>query len=141
MGKTCNEAMPDGVTYLTAPKVLDDRGCLCFAEGGTHVPFRIERVFWIFGVGEGQTRGEHAHRTCAEAIFPVHGRFDIEVDDGRCRKTFAMDRPERGILIPAGVWCCLKNFSPDAVCLVAASQPYLAEGYINDYDEFLKSRL
>lgn len=139
MENTNDNIMPDGVEILTVPKVRDDRGILCFAENDLHIPFRTERVFWIFGVKRGKTRGGHAHRTCAEAIFPVHGSFELEVDDGRKRRTFFMDRPDSGILIPAGVWCCLKNFSEDAVCVVMASQPYMAEGYINDYDEFLSS--
>lgn len=132
--------MPRGVELLSAPKRVDDRGILCFTENNVHIPFKTERVFWIFGVKTGMTRGGHAHRTCAEAIFPVHGRFDIEVDDGQTSRTFVMDRPESGILIPAGVWCCLKNFSADAVCVVMASQPYLAEGYINNYADFLASK-
>lgn len=116
----------------------DARGSLCFAEGGRDIPFEIKRVFWIFGVPEGQTRGGHAHMTCQEVIFPACGGFEIFVDDGSSRQTFTLDRPDQGILIPAGVWCTLKNFKVGTVCCVMASQPYDAGGYINDYDSFLK---
>lgn len=130
---------PEGVTLLPLPNVLDDRGCLCFAEAGYHLPFEVKRVFWILDVPEGKTRGDHAHRTCAEAIFPLKGSFDIEVDDGFRRARLTMDRPDCGILIPPNVWCRLENFAPGTVCVVLASQPYNVEGYMHHYDEFIKA--
>lgn len=131
--------LPAGVQLISLPKVLDDRGSLCFAEGDYHLPFRIRRVFWIFDVPEGKTRGDHAHRTCAEVIFPLKGSLDIEVDDGNNRVKLVLDRPDRGILIPPNVWCRLENFEPGTICLVLASQPYHVEGYMHSYDEFIKA--
>lgn len=131
---------PEGCRLLPLPSVSDERGTLAFLEGGTHIPFGVERVFWIYGVPEGKTRGGHAHRTCAEAVFPVTGSFTIEVDDGQCRRKIRMERPDTGILIPPGVWCNLTDFSTDTVCVVVASQPYNAEGYIDKYEDFIKFR-
>lgn len=130
----CN-IIPDAVRMVDVPCVVDDRGALCFVEGGSFV-FDVKRVFWVYGVKEGQTRGNHAHETCAEVVFPVSGSFDIEVDDGKHSAVYHMDSPSRGVLIPAKVWCCLKNFSNDAVCVVLASQEYDASGYIHDYEIF-----
>lgn len=127
-----------GCRMLTASKCIDDRGILCFAEGETAIPFDIKRIFWICGVPEGKTRGGHSHSTCTEAIFPVKGHFDIEVSDGINAAAIRMEEPTKGILIPAGIWCDLKNFSSDAICVVAASQHYDAGGYINDYKEYKK---
>ncbi len=108
------------------PCVVDERGSLCFAES-KHLPFEIKRVFWIYGVEEGKTRGGHAHRTCAEVVFPLCGSFEIEVDDGKHSETILMDSPEKGIHIPPNVWCCLKNFASGTVCVVLASQDYETE--------------
>lgn len=127
-----------GCRLLRAGKVVDDRGILCFAEGDNTIPFEIKRNFWIYGVGQGKVRGGHSHSTCSEAIFPVNGSFDIMVTDGKGSTTVHMNEPSCGILIPAGVWCELKNFSPDAICFVAASQHYDATGYINDFNEYKK---
>ncbi len=105
---------------ITLPLATDARGSLCFAEN-TQLPFPIERVFWIYGVPEGKTRGGHAHTTCA---------------DGKSEKTYHMDSPQTGILIPPNVWCELRNFSPQTICVVLASETYNSEGYINKYEDF-----
>ncbi len=131
---------PEGCCWLPLPKATDERGTLAFLEGGEHLPFSVKRVFWIYGVPAGKTRGGHAHRTCAEALFPVAGAFTVEVDDGVCRRTVRMDRPDRGVLIPAGVWCNLTDFSAGAVCVVMASHPYDAEGYIHKYEDFIQTK-
>ncbi len=124
--------------FVDLPQVSDARGTLCFAEN-RHLPFELRRVFWIFGVPEGETRGGHAHTSCAEVVFPVRGSFDILVDDGHERTLHHMDDPSRGILIPPCVWCELSRFSADACCVVFASHDYQAEGYIHDYATFLRT--
>ncbi len=122
---------------ITIPHIIDERGSLCVAENAS-LPFEVKRVFWIHDVHKGQTRGGHAHRTCAEVIFPVTGSFEIEVDDGTNKETILLDSPDKGVHIRPNVWCCLKNFAPGTVCLVLASQQYEVEGYINDYSLFKK---
>ncbi len=120
---------------ITIPHIIDERGNLCVAENRS-LPFEVKRVFWIHGVQPGHTRGGHAHRTCAEVVFPVAGSFEIDVDNGKECETFILDSPDKGIHIPPNVWCCLKNFTPGTVCVVLASQSYEAEGYIHDYSTF-----
>lgn len=132
--------LPNGCRLITLPGVQDERGFLTFAEGQNHIPFRIDRVFWIYGVPEGKERGGHAHRTCAEVVVPVAGAFTMVVDDGTLRVSVRLDSPQTGILIPAGVWCELKDFAPGTVCVVAASQAYDSEGYIHCYDEYMKQK-
>jgi hypothetical protein len=127
-----------GCRFLNAPKVVDDRGTLCIAETSEVIPFDIKRIFWIIGVGKDKIRGGHSHSTCSEAIFPLKGSFDIKVTDGKQTRTVTMDDPSCGILISAGVWCELSNFSADAVCFVAASHHYNSIGYINDFNEYLR---
>lgn len=114
----------------------DLRGSLCVAEAMREVPFAVDRVFWITDVPAGGERGGHAHRTCHEAVFAVCGGFKIDVDAGNGRTTYRLERPEEGIVIPAGVWCRLYDFQPATVCVVLASGAYDAAGYVNDYETF-----
>ena len=132
------KGLPGGCRLIQLPEIEDGRGCLSFLQGGGNVPFQIERVFWIWGVPPSQTRGGHAHRTCAEVVFPIKGAFTMHVDDGRAQADVVMDSPACGILIPAGVWCHLTDFQPGTVCLAVASQPYDAAGYINRHEDYLR---
>lgn len=131
--------LPRGCRLIDFRQCTDERGSLSVAEGRRQVPFAIERVFWIYDVPEGQSRGEHSHNECTEVVVPVHGAFDMMVDDGECRTTVHMDSPHQGILIPPGVWCRLQNFAPGTVCVVFASHPYNAAGYTHDYAEYRES--
>lgn len=133
--------MPRGCRIIEFPESADDRGFLSFAEGAHEIPFQIERVFWIYGVPQGKTRGGHSHSESAEVVIPVSGAFNMMVDDGTHRTTVRMDSPRKGILVPPGVWCDLRDFEPGTVCVVFASHPYNASGYINDYSEYLTEQL
>ncbi len=122
---------------LKFPEISDDRGVLCISENGS-LPFDLKRVFWIYDISEGKTRGGHAHRSCEEVVIALRGSFDMYVDDGKSSKTIRMEHPTKGIYIRKDVWCELRNFAPGTICLVFASEPYNPEGYVNDYNEFLK---
>jgi dTDP-4-dehydrorhamnose 3,5-epimerase-like enzyme len=135
-----SKKLPAGVCFLPLKRVQDDRGSLTFLEGGKEVPFEVKRVFWIYDIPEGKSRGAHAHRICHEALFPVSGSFTLMVDDGEVRTSFRMDSPHCGVLIPAGVWCELTDFAPGTVCVVMASHPYMAEGYVNEYNDYKEWR-
>ena len=133
--------LPRGCKIIEFPEQTDDRGALSFAEGVHHIPFQIERVFWIYGVPDGKTRGGHSHSESAEVVVPVNGGFNMMVSDGAHQTIVRMDSPRKGILIPPGVWCDLRDFEPGTVCVVFASHPYNASGYINDYSEYLTEQL
>lgn len=122
---------------VSLPEIRDSRGALSVIERDENYAF--ERVFWIYDVPEGSERGGHAHRSCAELLFAVHGSFDVELCNGRERKTFHLDSPSTGLIIRPMVWCRLFNFSADFVGLCMASQKYLPEGYINDWQTFYES--
>ncbi|MCR4995059.1 MAG: FdtA/QdtA family cupin domain-containing protein [Bacteroidales bacterium] len=130
--------LPCGVKVIQLHENVDDRGQLSVAEGMKEIPFEIRRVFWISGVPQTKTRGGHAHWSCHEAVFAVTGGFEIEVDDGQRCCTLTLDEPNKGVVIPAGVWCELRHFRPRTVCVVMASQEYDATGYVNDRDQWLK---
>ncbi len=127
----------DIIDLLTIP---DERGCLTCIEGEVHIPFSIGRVFWIYDVTEGATRGGHAHKECHEFLVAVAGSLEVVLDDGDRQMTFTLDRCHRGLHIAPGVWATEQNFSPGAVCLAIPSHRYDEEDYIRDYSEFLKSK-
>lgn len=127
------DRLPRGCRLINLPEHRDNRGCLSIAEWGSGIPFPIERVFWIYDVPEGEERGAHSHNECAEVVVPVCGSFDMTLDDGAVQATVHLDSPHTGILVPAGVWCRLSGFAPGTVCVVLASHPFNAAGYVHDY--------
>jgi dTDP-4-dehydrorhamnose 3,5-epimerase-like enzyme len=122
---------------IDLPTRADARGGLTFVEEGRSVPFAIKRVYYLHGVPPGQGRGAHAHLELEQLFIAVAGSFEITVDDGRERRTTALDSPARGLYVPSMLWRDLDRFSAGAVCLVLASALYTEEDYIREYDRFL----
>jgi hypothetical protein len=118
------------------PKILDDRGNLTFVEGKRHVPFEIRRVYWIYDVPGGASRGGHAFRELEEVIIALSGSFEVELDDGMAQKHIALNRAYYGVYIPSRLWRRMVQFSTNSVALVLASLPYSSEDYIRDHAEF-----
>lgn len=118
------------------PKHGDHRGNLSVAEQLKDVPFEIKRCFWMYDVPEGKGRGGHAHKTLQQFVIPMNGSFKITLDDGREKKTFFLDSPDKGLLIDTGIWADLTDFSKGAVCLVLASDVFKEEDYLGTYQEF-----
>ncbi|MCR5313908.1 MAG: FdtA/QdtA family cupin domain-containing protein [Bacteroidaceae bacterium] len=137
MSKNNSKYEERGYFLIKIPSNTDSRGTLAFTEW-KHLPFSVERIFWIYDVAEGKTRGGHAHSKCAEIVFAVHGSFDMFVDNGKEQEVFHIDTPDTGIYIGPNVWCELRNFAPGTVCVALASMPYDSTGYINSKDEFNK---
>ena len=131
--------LPKGCKLVSIPHVGDERGDLAFAEAQGTIPFGIQRVFWVYDIPAEVKRGGHAHRTCSEVVVPITGAFTMMVDDGRARAEVRMESPSEGILIPAGVWCELKDFAPGTALVVMASERYDATGYVHDYSTYLKT--
>jgi len=121
---------------ITFPVVADYRGNLTFIEENRHVPFEIGRVYYLYDVPTGATRGGHAHISLEQVIIALSGSFEVIVDDGNKRKTVFLNRPHYGLYIPPGIWRELVNFSSNSVALVLASMPYDEKDYIRDYETF-----
>jgi acetyltransferase-like isoleucine patch superfamily enzyme/dTDP-4-dehydrorhamnose 3,5-epimerase-like enzyme len=142
---TPSAAMPvmrvSGVRVVDRPVVEDLRGLLTFAQTDDgDLPFAPRRYFVVSGVPSRQVRGEHAHRTLHQWLTCLHGECTVLVDDGEVRQDVTLDRPSRSLYLPPMIWGVQYNFSPDAVLLVLASDPYDAADYIRDYDEYLRLR-
>ena len=118
----------------------DRKGNLTVVEKGTMFPFSTKRVYYLYDVPGGASRGAHAHKTLEQLIVAVSGSFKVSLDDGTNKKTFFLNRPYQGLYVRPGLWRDLEDFSSGAVCMVLASEVYQAEDYIRDYDAFLEFR-
>jgi dTDP-4-dehydrorhamnose 3,5-epimerase-like enzyme len=123
---------------IDLPKIEDPRGNLSFIEELNHVPFKIERTYWIYDVPGGQVRGGHAFKKQQELIVALSGSLDVLVDDGKEQKIFSLNRSYYGLYIPSGLWRQMQNFSTNALALVLSSTSYSEKDYIREYDEYLK---
>ena len=130
----------DDVEIIQLPRILDERGNLSVAEQFNHVPFEIKRVYWLYDVPGGESRGSHAHKTLSQLIIAASGSFRVTLDDGKNKRSFFLNRPYQGLLVHPGLWRDLEDFSSGSVCMVLASEVYKEEDYIREYDEFLKFR-
>lgn len=121
---------------INLPKIGDKRGNLSLVEEFKHIPFKIERTYWIYDVPGGEKRGGHAYRENQEFIVALSGSFDVVLDDGKEKKQYSLNRSYYGLYVPKGWWRQMENFSTNALALVLASTPYTKEDYIYDYQEF-----
>ena len=129
----------DQVKIIDLPKHEDPRGNLTFFEEDNHIPFKIERVYWIYDVPGGQIRGGHAFKEQKEFIIALSGSFDVVVDSGSEKKVFSLNRSYYGLYIPAGLWRQMENFSTNSLAMVVSSTTFSELDYIRDYNVFLKS--
>ena len=124
---------------IDLPKISDHRGNLTFIEGGSHIPFLIKRVYYLYDVPGGASRAAHGHKELHQLMVSMSGSFDVTLDDGRTKKMFHLNRSYRGLYIPPMIWRDLDNFSSGAVCMVLASEFYDESDYFRDYQSFLAS--
>ena len=122
------------------PKIADPRGNLTFIEGGRHIPFDIQRVYYLYDVPGGAERGGHAHRDLHQLIVAMSGSFDVILDDGAERKRIHLNRSYSGLYVCPMIWRALENFSSGSVCMVLASNRYSEDDYLRNYEEFINER-
>jgi dTDP-4-dehydrorhamnose 3,5-epimerase-like enzyme len=113
----------------------DGRGNLSVIENDV-LPFEIKRVYYLYDVPSDGTRGGHAHKELQQFLIALSGSFDVVLDDGKTRRSITLNRPNKGLLIPCGIWRELENFSAGAVCLSLVSAEYDENDYIREYSKF-----
>ena len=122
---------------IDLPKINDARGNLTFIEAEHHVPFPIQRVFYLYDVPGGSVRAGHALKRCHQFIIAISGSFDVLLDDGSARQRFHLNRSHYGLYVTPLTWREIDNFSSNSVCLVLASAAYREDDYLRDYESFL----
>jgi hypothetical protein len=122
---------------INLPKIEDPRGNLSFIEEEKHIPFKVERVYWIYDVPGGQVRGGHAFRKQQELIVALSGSFDVVINDGRQKQTFHLNRSYYGLYIPACFWRQMEDFSTNSLAMMLSSTAFSEQDYIRDYNEYL----
>ena len=121
-------------------KISFDKGHLAIVENNSVFPFEVRRVFYLYDIAGGESRGAHAHKDCHQFLIAASGSFEVSLDDGKFKRQVFLNRPDVGLHIPPGVWASEVNFSSGAICLVLASHNYNESDYIRDYSDFLKFR-
>lgn len=128
----------DDCKIIDLRKISDPRGNLTPIEGAQDIPFDIKRVYYLYDVPSGQSRGGHAHKELQQLIVAANGSFTMTLDDGTDKKSYTLNRPYQGLLIVPGIWRVLDDFSSGAVLLCLASEHYEEADYIRNYREFKK---
>ena len=124
-------------SILTLASIKNRAGNITFVTNNKEIPFSIKRIFYIYDIPGGEDRGAHAHIHCHQFLIAASGSFEIDMDDGRVKRTVMLNRPFFGLHVPPGIWAAEKGFSSGAVCLVLTSEIFKESDYIRDYLDFL----
>jgi dTDP-4-dehydrorhamnose 3,5-epimerase-like enzyme len=131
------------IKLIDIPKISDPdgRGNLSYIEKDI-LPFKIERVYYLYDIPSDSTRGGHAHKELQQSLIALSGSFDVVVDDGNERKSISMNKPTKALFIPPGIWREIENFSSGSICLSLVSDTFKEADYIREYSDFklFKSR-
>jgi len=128
-------------SILELPKINNEVGSVTSINSLDEISFDIKRVYYLYDVPGGESRGAHAHKELYQLIIAASGSFDVTVDDGSIKRVFSLSRPFLGLYMPPGLWRDLSNFSSGSICLVLASEIYIESDYIRDYNEFKAYKL
>ncbi|SFU40402.1 dTDP-4-dehydrorhamnose 3,5-epimerase [Pustulibacterium marinum] len=128
------------IEIIQIPKIEDHRGNIAVIEKEV-LPYEVKRVYYLYDVPSSAARGGHAHIDQQECLIALSGSFDVILDDSKKKNIVTLNKPDKGLLIPKGIWRELENFSSGAVCLVLSSDVYLEEDYIRDYQNFVELKL
>ena len=127
-------------SLIELPRIKNRTGNITAIENNIEIPFNINRIFYLYDIPGGESRGAHAHKECHQFLIATSGSFQVQLDDGKVKKTVMLNQPYRGLHIPPAIWASEVNFSSGAICLVMASHTYDESDYIRDYDLFLKEK-
>jgi hypothetical protein len=125
---------------ISLPKIKNRSGNITPVHSDIEVPFTIKRIFYLYDIPGGESRGAHAHKECHQFLIAASGAFEVLLDDGKTKRTVQLNQPYHGLHIPPLIWASEINFSSGAICLVLASKGYEESDYIRDYSSFLQQR-
>lgn len=128
----------DDCKLIDLRKISDRRGNLTVIEGNQDIPFDVKRVYYLYDVPGGESRGAHAHKNLYQLIIAANGSFTVTLNDGKHKKAYNLNRSYYGLFVVPGIWRVLDDFSSGAVLLCLASEHYIEDDYIRNYKEFKK---
>jgi hypothetical protein len=118
-------------------KIHNRAGNITIVEGKKDVPFDVKRLYYLYDIPGGESRGGHAHKELYQLVVAAAGSFDVMLDDGTNKKIITLNRPDYGLMVLPGIWRELFTFSSGAICLVLASEKYTESDYLRHYEQFL----
>lgn len=127
-----------GLIYL--PQVGDRNGHITAINNLEEIPFEVKRVYYLYDIPGGESRGAHAHKECHQFLIAASGAYEVLLDDGKTKRQVMLNRPSLGLHVPPGIWASEINFSAGSICLVLASHEYEMDDYLRDYEDFIKFR-
>lgn len=119
-------------------KIHNRAGNITIVEGHKHIPFDVKRIYYLYDVPSGVSRGGHAHKDLFQLIVATSGSFDVLLDDGVNKKIVRLNQPNYGLMVVPGIWRELFEFSSGSVCMVLASSKYDETDYLRDYNAFME---
>lgn len=119
-------------------QIGDRCGHITSINNNIEIPFSTKRIFYLYDIPGGESRGAHAHKECHQFLVAASGSFEVLMDDGQTKRQVLLNRPDIGLHIPPGIWASEINFSSGSICLVLASHEYDESDYIRNYEDFLK---
>ncbi len=123
---------------ITIPKIGNRSGNITAINNGFEIPFDVKRVFYLYDIPGGESRGAHAHKICHQFLIAASGAFEVLMNDGKIQRSILLNRPDVGLHIPPGIWASEVNFSSGAICLVLASETFNELDYVREYEDFIK---
>lgn len=124
-------------SLILMPKIESRSGNITPIHSDIEIPFSVKRIFYLYDIPGGESRGAHAHKECHQFLIAVSGAFEVLLNDGKTQRIVQLNRPYYGLHIPPMIWASEINFSSGSVCLVFASEPYNESDYIRNYQDFL----
>ena len=125
-------------SLIYLPKIGDRNGNITSINNSSEIPFDIKRVFYLYDIPGGESRGAHAHKQCHQFLIAASGAFEVLLDDGKVQRQIELNRSNVGLHILPGIWASEVNFSSGSICLVLTSHEYEEDDYIRDYEIFKK---
>lgn len=125
-------------TIIELPQVHNISGNITALENNKHIPFNVNRIYYLYDIPGGADRGAHGHKNLQQFIVSASGSFDITIDDGSNKKIITLNHPNQALHMVPGMWRELSNFSSGAICLVLASEKYDEADYIREYSDFIR---
>ena len=124
-------------SIIEIEKIKSRAGNISVIENGENFPFEVMRIFYLFDIPGGESRGAHAHKECHQFLIAASGAFEVLLDDGKTKRLVQLNRPYLGLHIPPGIWASEINFSSGSICMVFASHVYNEGDYLRDYTQYL----